>query len=99
MQGFNPGVAGNDDVRVVPEPLQSAIPDIPVNIIIGACGHSKKFNVPYSSQDESDDDNPSRKSWRSEELTDREEVGDSRNRQRGHEVWPTSVAEVARADR
>jgi hypothetical protein len=27
-------------------------------------------------------------------LTDREEVCNARKRQRGHEVWPTSIAEV-----
>jgi hypothetical protein len=70
MQGFNPGVAGNDDVRVVPEPLQSAIPDIPVNIIIGACGLSKKIKVPHSSEDETNDKDTSGKSCGKEKLAD-----------------------------
>ena len=39
------------------------------------------------------------KSWRSEKLTDRQEVRDARKRQRGHEVRSASIAEVARADR
>ena len=59
MQPLNRGIAGNDKIWVVAEPLQAAIPNIAMNIIIGARGHSKKFNVPYRGQDEADDDNPS----------------------------------------
>jgi hypothetical protein len=66
-----------------------------MDIIIGARGHPKKFNVPHSSQDEPNDDNASRKSWRSEKLTDRQEVRDSPKRQRGHKVRSTPIAEVA----
>jgi hypothetical protein len=66
-----------------------------MNIIVGARGHPKKFNVPHSSQDEPSDDNSSGKSSRSEKLTDRQEVHDARKRQRGHEVRSTSIAEVA----
>jgi hypothetical protein len=66
-----------------------------MNIIIGARGHPKKFNVPHSSQDEPNDDNASGKSWRREKLTDRQEVHDARKRQRGHKVRSTSFAEVA----
>src|ERR1700719_2429448 len=91
--------AGNDNVGVVAEPLQAAIPNISMNIIIGARGHPKKFNLPHSSQDEANNDNASGKSWRSEKLTDRQEVRDSRKRQRAHEVRPTPIAEVACADR
>jgi hypothetical protein len=71
MQPPSGGIAGNDNIRVVAEPLQAAIPNISMDIIIGARGHPKKFNVPHSSQDEPNDDNASRKSWRSEKLTDR----------------------------
>jgi hypothetical protein len=42
-----------------------------MDIIIGGRGHPKKCDVPHSSQDESNDDNPSRKSRRSEKLADR----------------------------
>jgi hypothetical protein len=66
-----------------------------MDIIIGARGHPKKFNVPPSSQDEPNDDNASGKSWRSEKLTDGEEIGDARKRQRGHEVRSAPIAEVA----
>jgi hypothetical protein len=66
-----------------------------MNIIIGARGLPKKFNVPHSSQDEPNDDNASVKVGRSEKLTDRQEIRDPRNRQRGHEVWSTSIAGVA----
>jgi hypothetical protein len=95
MQPLNGRIAGNDKIGVVAEPLQAAIPNIAMNIIIGARGHPKKCNVPHSSEDEPNDDNSPRKYWRSEKLTDRQEVHDSRKRQRGHEGWPTPIAEVA----
>jgi hypothetical protein len=66
-----------------------------MNIIISARGQPKKFNVPHRSQDDPEDNDASRKSWHGEQLTDREEVRDARERQRGHEVRPTSIAEVA----
>src|SRR5260370_39357442 len=99
MQPLRGRIAGNDKVGVVAEPLQAAILNISMNVIIGARGHPKKLNVPHSSQDEPNDDNASGKSWRSEKLMDRQEVRDSRKRQRAHEVRPTPVAEVACADR
>ena len=95
MQPLNGRIAGNDKIGVVAEPLQAAIPNIAMNIIIGARGQPKKFNVPHSSQDEPNDDDAPRKSWRSEKLTDRQEVHDARKRQRGHEVRSTPIAEVA----
>jgi hypothetical protein len=42
-----------------------------MDIIIGARGQPKKFNVPHSSQDESNDDNASGKFWRGKKLADR----------------------------
>ena len=75
MQPLDGRIAGNDKIGVVAEPLQAAIPNISMNIIIGARGQPKKFNVPHSSQDEPDDDNASGnalfKFRRSEKLTDR----------------------------
>jgi hypothetical protein len=68
-----------------------------MDIIIGARGQLKKCNVPHGSQDEPNDNNAPGKSWRGEKLTDRQEVHDARKRQRAHEVWPTPIAEVARA--
>ena len=62
MQPLNGRIAGNDKIGVVAEPLQAAIPNIAMNIIIGARGQPKKFNVPHSSQDEPNDDNAPRKS-------------------------------------
>ena len=98
MQPLHCRIAGNHNIGVVAEPLQAAIPNIAMNIIIGARGHPKKFNVPRGCQDEPNDDNApgnaSFKSGRSEKLTDRQEVHDARNRQRGHEVRSTSIAEV-----
>jgi hypothetical protein len=71
MQPLNGRIAGNDKIGVVAEPLQASIPNISMDIIIGARGHPKKFNMPHSSQDEANDDNAAGKSWRSEKLTDR----------------------------
>jgi hypothetical protein len=42
-----------------------------MDIVIGARGQPKKFNVPHSSQDEPNDDNASGKPWRGKKLTDR----------------------------
>jgi hypothetical protein len=98
MKPFGSRIAGDNDIWVVAEPLQVAIPDISMNIIIGGRRQPKKFNVPNRSQDEQSDDNSPGKLWRSEKLTDRQEVGDARKRQRGHEIWSTSIAEIARAN-
>jgi hypothetical protein len=95
MQSLRGRIAGNDDIRIVAKPLQAAIPNIAMDIIIGARGQPKKCNVPRRSQDEPNDDNASWKYRRDEKLTDRQEVHDARNRQRGHKVWPTPIAEVA----
>ena len=54
---FSGRIAGNDNIGVVAEPLQAAVPNIAMDIIIGARGQPKKFNVPHSSQDEPNDDN------------------------------------------
>jgi len=95
----NGRIAGSDKIGVVAEPLQAAIPNISMNIIIGSRGCPKKFNVPHRGQHEPDDDNaPGNtlfKSGRSEKLADRQEVHDACHGQGGHEVWPTSIAEVA----
>ena len=55
-------IAGDDKIGVVAKPLQAAVPNISMDIIIGARGHPKKFNVPHSSQDEPNDDNAAGKS-------------------------------------
>jgi hypothetical protein len=70
-----------------------------MDIIIGTRRHPKKFNLPHSSQDKPEDNDAPRKSWRCEKLTDRQEVRDSRKRQRRHEIWSASVGEVACTDR
>ena len=95
MQRLNGRIVGNDKIGVVAEPLQAAIPNVSMDIIIGARGQPKKCNVPRRSQDEPNDNNASWKYRRDEKLTDRQEVHDARNRQRGHEAWPTPIAEVA----
>jgi hypothetical protein len=66
-----------------------------MNIILGARRQPKKFNVPHSSQDKPNDDDAPGKCWRSEKLTDRQKVRDSRKRQRGHEVRSTFIGKVA----
>jgi hypothetical protein len=71
MQPPHGRIAGNDNVGVVAEPLQAAIPNITMDIIIDARRHPKKFNLPHSSQDEPEDNDEPRKSWRCEKLTDR----------------------------
>ncbi len=55
MQALHGRIAGNDKIGVVAEPLQAAIPNVAMDIIIGTRGQPKKFNVPHSSQDEPDD--------------------------------------------
>jgi coproporphyrinogen III oxidase-like Fe-S oxidoreductase len=62
MQGFGGRIAGNDNIRIVAEPLQAAIPNVSMDIIIGARGQAKKFNVPCRCKDESNDDNAPGKS-------------------------------------
>ena len=62
MKPFSSRIAGDDNIWVVAEPLQTSIPNISMDIIIGARGYPKKFNVPHSSQDEPNDDNASGKS-------------------------------------
>src|SRR5438270_1344587 len=71
-------IARNDNIRVIAEPLHAAIPNISVNVIIGARGHPKKLKMPQSGQNKPDDDNAPWKFWpggsrwrRREELTDR----------------------------
>src|SRR6266853_2497409 len=36
-------IAGNDNIRVIAEPLHAAIPNISTNVIIGARRHAKKL--------------------------------------------------------
>jgi hypothetical protein len=70
-----------------------------MDVIISARRDAKKFNLPHESEEKTDDNNAPRKPFRREELTDREEVDDSRSRQRGHEPRSTSIAEGTCADR
>ena len=88
-------IAGNHNVGVVAEPLKAAIPNLSMNVIVSASGKPKKFNVPQGGEDEPNDHNASRKSIGCEKLTDRQEVGDACEGQRGHEIRTTSVGEVA----
>jgi hypothetical protein len=47
MQFLKPRIARNHKIRVVAEPLQAAIPNIAMNVIIVARWQPKKFNVPH----------------------------------------------------
>jgi hypothetical protein len=95
MKRLNGRITGNDKIRVVTEPLQAAVPDISVDIIIGARGQPKKLDVPHSSQDEPGDDDAPLKSRCCEELADREQVRGPRKRKRRIEVRSTPIAEAA----
>jgi hypothetical protein len=35
MHGYESWVAGNEEIRVVSEPLHAAIPDVSMNVVIG----------------------------------------------------------------
>ena len=94
MQSLNGGVAGNNKIGVVAEPLQASIPNISIDILIGFRGHAKEFNVPYDSHNESNDDNVSGKFLSSEKLTNRQEICDACESQRGHEVRPAPIGEI-----
>jgi hypothetical protein len=72
MEGLDSRIAGYDKIRVVAEPLQAAIPDVSVNIVIGARGHSQECDVPHRGQCQPNDNDLSRKAWFGEELTDGE---------------------------
>ena len=63
MQPFNYRIAGNDNIRVVAEALEAAIPNIAMNVVVDARRQPKKFNVPHGSQDECNDDNAPRQFW------------------------------------
>jgi hypothetical protein len=71
MQAISGGIAWNNNIGVIAEPLQATIPNVSMNIVIGPRGHPKKLNVPHSSEDEPNDDNASGKCGASEKLTDR----------------------------
>jgi hypothetical protein len=78
MKTLRGGVAGNDKIGVIAEPLQAAIPNISMDITICAYGIPKKLNVPHSRQEEPNHDNTTAECWGSEKLTDRQEVHDAR---------------------
>jgi hypothetical protein len=54
-------IAWNNNVGVVAEPLQAAVPNITVDIIVHARGNPKKFDVPNSSQEDPEDNDSPRK--------------------------------------
>jgi hypothetical protein len=59
MQCLSSRIAGDDKIRVISKPLQAAVPNIAMNIIIGADGKAKKLNVPRGSQHEPEYDDAS----------------------------------------
>jgi hypothetical protein len=95
MQPLRSRIGGNDNIWVIAKPLQAAVPYISMNVIIGTGGQPKKFNVPHSGQDEPEEDDAPGKSGCCKKLADPEEIHDARKGQRGIEVWPTPITEVA----
>ena len=53
-------IAGHDQIRVVAQPLQAAIPEVAVNIVIGARWHPKECDVPHRGQCQPNDNDLSR---------------------------------------
>src|SRR5258708_19775028 len=92
------GGAGDNQKRFIAEPLDGAIPKVSMNVIIGPGRRQKKWNTPQGSQHQPDDDDPPRKVWSREELTNGEEIRNAGNGQRNYEGWFTHAAELARAD-
>jgi len=70
-----------------------------MNVVIGAGGQPKKREVPHRRQNKTNEHNAPWESLRREQLTDREQVCDSGQRQRRHEVRAASIAKIERADR
>jgi hypothetical protein len=62
MQPLNSRIARNDQIGVIPEPLETSVPNISMNIIIRARWQPKKFNVPDSSQNQPNHHNAAGKS-------------------------------------
>jgi hypothetical protein len=81
VQFANGGIAGNDKVRVEAEALQAAIPDISMNVVVCSWWEPKKFNVPNSGKDESNDDNTPGKFWGAKKLRNCKQVCGGRKRQ------------------
>ena len=92
-------IARNHKIGIVAEPLETAIPDIAMDIIIRARRLPQKLNVPHRGKEETNnDDAPSYllfKFRRNEKLAHRQEIRNAGNSQRGHEVWSAPIAEVA----
>jgi hypothetical protein len=72
-----------------------AIPHISVNVIVWTRRPEEKQKMPQGSQREPNGDGVLWESWRGEELSHGEEVGDARNAQRNDEGWFTHPAEIA----
>src|SRR5262249_43741153 len=101
VEGCNRGIARNHKIRVVTEPLQTTVPYVAMNVVVGARGQPEKFNVPDCSQGDPDDAKAPGKcagGLLAKELTDREEVSNPRYRERSHEWRPAAISKVARAD-
>src|SRR5215469_735137 len=87
VQFFIRGVAWNNNVRVMAEPLHAAVPHIAMNIVISARRPDKKCHMPRGSQREPNYDYVPRKATRTEQFTDSEEVQDTSDRQQNDEGW------------
>jgi len=98
MQRVERGVAGDEDVRVIAEPLDAAVPEISMNVVVRPRRHPEKRKPPYRGQHEPDDDDALRESLSREELANSQEVCAAGKAQRNDEGRRTQVGEVARAD-
>src|ERR1700756_4712895 len=101
MQRFRSRIAGDDKVGVVAETLQAAIPNIAVNIIIGAWGQPKKRKGPTSGEGKTSQNHAPRKcrggagATSAKQFTNCEQVGNPRQCQENHEGRAAAVAKVA----
>ncbi len=98
LQRGERGVVGNDNVRVIAEALNAAIPNVAVNVVIWPRGLQQERKMPHGRKHEPDDDYAAREFLREEELTNGKEVRDAGNEERDDERGRTDAAGAARAD-
>src|ERR1700704_6381037 len=95
MQPGKSRITGNDDIRVVAEPLDAATPDISMDIVIRSRRLQQEQNMPHNSQPQPDDNDALWETWRGEQLTHGEKVCNAGNCQRNDEGGSTQAAELA----
>src|SRR6516162_4117434 len=98
MQFAKGGIAGDDQIRVISEPLHTAIPNITMNVVIWARRHPEELNMAQSCKRKPDENNMPRESWRGEEFTNGDQVGNARNEQRNKERRTANPPEIKGTD-